>query len=134
MSEAWPYLESALTTAREHGRALLLIQAERLQHSCWRPQVIGSTLNALFAEVLHRAEDLGLALEAARTQAAWGEAHSAILRRPIKVIRFWLKLAQSLPRMTPALISGSSHSRTSLVHSVRLTCTHSRIDNDSNSL
>jgi tetratricopeptide (TPR) repeat protein len=73
VSEAWPYLEAALTIAREHRRALLLIQAERLRARLLAADGDWLSANALFAEVLHRAEDLGLAMEAARTQAAWGE-------------------------------------------------------------
>ncbi|HTP09580.1 MAG TPA: AAA family ATPase [Anaerolineae bacterium] len=74
VSEVWPHLESALTIAREHGRVLLLIQAERAH-----AQLLAATDNwpnaaALFAEVCRQTEDLHLALEVARTQAAWGEA------------------------------------------------------------
>jgi tetratricopeptide (TPR) repeat protein len=72
--EAWSYLESALTIAREHGRALLLIQAERLRAQLLAAKGDWLSADALFAEVLHRTEDLGLAMEAARTRAAWGEA------------------------------------------------------------
>ncbi len=74
VSEAWPYLESALITAREHGRALLLFQAERLKAQLLAANNDWLGADALFAEVLHRTEDLGLAIETARTQAAWGEA------------------------------------------------------------
>ncbi len=72
--EAQPYLESALTTAREHGRALLLIQAERLKAQLLAATGVWPPADTLFAEVVQRAKDLGLPLEAARTQAAWGEA------------------------------------------------------------
>jgi DNA-binding SARP family transcriptional activator len=72
--EAWSYLESALTIAREHGRALLLIQAERLRAQLLAAKGDWLSADALFAEVLHRTEDLGLAMEAVRTRAAWGEA------------------------------------------------------------
>ena len=74
MLEAQPYLESALTTAREHGRALLLIQAERLRAQLLAANGDWPLADTLFAEVMRQAEDLGLLLEAARTQAAWGEA------------------------------------------------------------
>lgn len=74
VSEAGLYLEAALVTARQHGRALLSIQAERLQAQLLAAQGDLSSANALFAEVLHQAKDLDLDLEAARTQAAWGEA------------------------------------------------------------
>ncbi len=73
-AEAEPHLAAALTTAREHGRALLLIQAERLQARLLAANGDWLNANALFAEVLHRTEGPDLAIEAARTQAAWGEA------------------------------------------------------------
>jgi tetratricopeptide (TPR) repeat protein len=74
VSEAGSTLEAALTTAQEHGRALLSIQAKRVQAQLLAAQGDWSSANALFAEVLHQAKDLGLNLEAARTQATWGEA------------------------------------------------------------
>jgi tetratricopeptide (TPR) repeat protein len=72
--EAWPYLESAVATAREHGRALLLIQADRLRAQLLAVKGDWPSADALFAEVLQRTKDLGLEIETARTQAAWGEA------------------------------------------------------------
>lgn len=74
LSEAWPHLESALTIAREHGRVLLLIQAERVYAQWLAATDHWPDADALFAEVWRQAEGLHLAIEAARTQAAWGEA------------------------------------------------------------
>jgi hypothetical protein len=74
ITEVWPHLESALTIAHEQGRVLLLIQAERTRARLLAATDDWPNANALFVEVLHRSEDLGLALEAARTQAVWGEA------------------------------------------------------------
>ncbi len=90
ITEVWPHLESALTIAREHGRVLLLIQAERMHAGLLAATGDWPNANALFAEVLHRSEDLGLALEAARTQAAWGAAalrHSSTLDRGYALLR-----------------------------------------------
>lgn len=74
MSEVWPHLESALTIAREHGRVLLSIQAERTRARLLAATNDWPSANVLFAEVWRQTEDLHLAIEAARTQAAWGEA------------------------------------------------------------
>ncbi len=73
-SEAWLHLEVALTTVHQHGRALLRIQADRVRAQLLAVDGDWPGAKGLFAEVLRRAEDLGLAIECARTQAAWGEA------------------------------------------------------------
>ncbi len=72
--EAGPHLDMALATARTHGRALLLTQGERLRARLLAQRGDWPAANALFAETLERATSLGLPLEVARTQAAWGEA------------------------------------------------------------
>jgi DNA-binding SARP family transcriptional activator/tetratricopeptide (TPR) repeat protein len=71
---AWPHLEAALATARAHGRALLLVQCERLRARWLAGSGDWPAANALFAETSRRAADLNIPLEIARTQAAWGEA------------------------------------------------------------
>jgi hypothetical protein len=52
----------------------LLIQAERLQAQLLAARGEWPRADAQLAEVLQRAEGLGLAIEVARTQAAWGAA------------------------------------------------------------
>jgi tetratricopeptide (TPR) repeat protein len=73
-AEARPHLDAALATARTHGRALLLTQGERLRARLLAEGGDWPAADALFAETLERASGLGLPLEIARTQAAWGEA------------------------------------------------------------
>jgi len=73
-AEASPYLEAALVTARTHGRALLAIQTERLRAQLLACDGDWSSANTLFAETLDQASRLGVPLEVARTQAAWGKA------------------------------------------------------------
>jgi hypothetical protein len=67
-------LEAALGTARAHHRTLLLVQGERLRAALLAAQGDWPAANALFAETLERASGLGLSLEVARVQAAWGQA------------------------------------------------------------
>jgi len=74
VAEAGPHLDAALGTARTHGRALLLTQGERLRARLLAESGDWHAANALFAETLERTSALGLPLEVARTQAAWGEA------------------------------------------------------------
>jgi len=80
-TEAGSHLDAALETARAHGRTLLLLQGERLQARLLAMRQDWDAANALFARTLERTIDLGLSLEAARTQAAWGEA--ALLYAPV---------------------------------------------------
>lgn len=72
--EGQAHLETALTTARAHGRALLLLQSERLRARFVAEREAWPHANARFEEALDQARRLGLPLEIARTQAAWGEA------------------------------------------------------------
>ena len=74
MSEAEPHLVATLATAKEHGRALLLLQSERLYARLLAARGDWSSANALFASTVERASGLDLPLEVARTQAVWGEA------------------------------------------------------------
>ncbi len=73
IAKAEPHLEAALQTARAHGRMLLLMQGERLHARLLATHNNWLAANASFAKTLERASDLGLTLERARTQAAWGE-------------------------------------------------------------
>jgi tetratricopeptide (TPR) repeat protein len=72
--EARPHLEAALATARAQGRALWLVQGERLRARLLAADGNWPAANSLFEETLERATALGLSLEIARTQAAWGQA------------------------------------------------------------
>jgi DNA-binding SARP family transcriptional activator len=71
---AWPHLEEALSTARAHNRALLLVQGERLRACLLAEGGDWPAASALFTQTVERADALGFALEAARSQAAWGQA------------------------------------------------------------
>ncbi len=68
------HLKTALETTRAQGRALLVLQGERAQARLLAARSDWPGANRLFAETLERASHLDLALEAARTRAAWGEA------------------------------------------------------------
>ena len=80
--EAEPHLSAALQTAQAHGRTLLLIQGERLQARLFATRNEWHRANALFAKTLACASSLNLALEVARTQAAWGESLLRYARSP----------------------------------------------------
>jgi len=67
-------LEEALAIARHHHRTLLLVQAERLRAGLLAAAGNWPAADALFAETLKRASALGLPLEIAGVQAAWGRA------------------------------------------------------------
>ncbi len=67
-------LEEALSIARDHHRTLLLVQAERLRASLLAANGEWQAADALFAETLKNASALGLPLEIAGVQAAWGRA------------------------------------------------------------
>ena len=71
---AQPHLEAASATARQHGRILLLIQAERVRARLFAANGDWPGANALFAEIARQTQELDLVIELARTQAAWGEA------------------------------------------------------------
>jgi DNA-binding SARP family transcriptional activator/tetratricopeptide (TPR) repeat protein len=73
-AEAAPYLNAALATTRTQERSLLLVQNERLHAQLLAYQGQWSEAAALFADAVELATRLGLPLEIARTQAAWGEA------------------------------------------------------------
>ncbi len=67
-------LEEALAIARDHQRTLLLVQGERLRASLLAANGDWQAAEALFAETLKSASALGLPLEIAGVQAAWGRA------------------------------------------------------------
>jgi DNA-binding SARP family transcriptional activator len=72
--EAAKPLEEALAFARAHRRTLLLVQGERLRANLLAANGEWPAANQLFAETLDIASSLGLPLEIARVQAAWGKA------------------------------------------------------------
>ena len=72
--EATPYLDAALAKATIQDRSLLLIQSQRLQAHLLASSGQWLEAEALFANALELAHKLGLTLEVARTQRAWGEA------------------------------------------------------------
>ncbi len=74
LDEVEPRLNAALETCRAQGRVLLCMQAERLLARLLAARAAWTDANALFAGLMERSERLGLPLESARTQAAWGEA------------------------------------------------------------
>jgi hypothetical protein len=73
-TEAWPHAQVALETAQNQGRALLILQAERLQASLLAARGDWSTAETYFTQTVTQATSLDLPLEVARTQAAWGRA------------------------------------------------------------
>jgi tetratricopeptide (TPR) repeat protein len=74
VDDAWPHLDTALATARTHGRALLLTQGERLRARLLAAGGDWPAARAAFAQALELGSGLDIPLEAARTQAAWGQA------------------------------------------------------------
>lgn len=74
LADLEPYLERALLLSRSQGRMLLLIQSERVYARLLAAHHDWPAADAIFAGVMQRSADLGLPLERARTQAAWGEA------------------------------------------------------------
>jgi DNA-binding SARP family transcriptional activator/tetratricopeptide (TPR) repeat protein len=74
LTQAALLLDEAIATARAHQRKLLLVQGERLRARLLAMSGDWPAANALFAEILERASGLGLPLEIARVQAAWGMA------------------------------------------------------------
>jgi DNA-binding SARP family transcriptional activator/predicted ATPase len=74
LAEAEARLHSALEMCRAQGRMLLCMQAERLLMGILAARNAWPEATALFAWLTEQAERLGLPLEAARTQAAWGKA------------------------------------------------------------
>jgi DNA-binding SARP family transcriptional activator/predicted ATPase len=80
-AETGQLLVEAVVIAQAHQRALLLVQARRLQARLLAALGDWPAANDLFAKTLESAVSLGLALEIARVQAAWGEnmlKHSAV--------------------------------------------------------
>jgi DNA-binding SARP family transcriptional activator/predicted ATPase len=71
-AEAKIALDAALDVARTHHRDLLLLQGERLHARLLAADGHWDEAAALFAQLLRRSQRY-LPLEAARTQAAWGE-------------------------------------------------------------
>ena len=72
--EALPLVEAAINTARAHRRTLLLIEGECLRAGLLAQAGNWPTANALFTDAMESATSLGLPLEIARVQLAWGEA------------------------------------------------------------
>jgi len=70
--EARAVLDAALSMARTHRRELLLLQGERLSAQLLAAQGKWAEATALFARLVERARRR-FPLEAARTQAVWGE-------------------------------------------------------------
>jgi DNA-binding SARP family transcriptional activator len=81
LNEAESHLDASLAIAKKHGRALLLLQGERLSARLLAARGGWSSARTLFANTVAQAFSLGLPLEAARSQAAWGE--SALLYAPV---------------------------------------------------
>jgi DNA-binding SARP family transcriptional activator len=73
-AEAATPLDEALVFARAHQRTLLLVQGQRLRASFLAVNGDWPAAKALFSETLDLASSLGLPLEIARVQAAWGKA------------------------------------------------------------
>jgi tetratricopeptide (TPR) repeat protein len=73
-AEAALPLEAAIDMAFAHQRTLLLVQGQRLRARLLAAGGDWAAANALFSETLESASGLGLSLEIARVQAAWGEA------------------------------------------------------------
>ena len=69
-----PLLEEALAITRSHQRTLLLVQAQRLNAGLLAATGDWPASDGLFADALRNAAGLGLDLEVARVQAAWGAA------------------------------------------------------------
>jgi tetratricopeptide (TPR) repeat protein len=80
LDEAQACLDAALQTSVSHGRALLLIQAERLKACLLAEQGDWTAAETVFAGLVQRARESGTALEVARTRAAW--ASTATRRAP----------------------------------------------------
>jgi len=74
LTEATMPLDEALAFARAHNRTLLLVQGERLRANILAANGDWPAANTLFAETCDIASGLGLPLEIARVQAAWGKA------------------------------------------------------------
>jgi len=71
--EAETLLTEGLALAHAQGRMLLLLQGERIHARLLADRHDWPAANQLFAETLERATQLGLAIEQARIQAAWGQ-------------------------------------------------------------
>jgi len=69
-----PLLDAAVEIALAHRRTLLLAQAQRLRARLLAACGDWPAAEALFAAALESASGLGLPLEIARVQAAWGDA------------------------------------------------------------
>lgn len=68
------YIERAHATAMAQERSLLLVQSERLSARLLAADGVWPEASARFTRSIERATRLGLTIEAARTQAAWGQA------------------------------------------------------------
>ena len=71
---AWPHLQAALEITQSQGRALLQLQAERVQAGLLAADGDWPAAAACFTTALQQAMGLDIPLEIARTQAAWGQA------------------------------------------------------------
>ncbi len=72
--ESGQLLGLALAIARQHNRTLLLVEGERLHARLLAASGDWPGAQALFASTIESASSLGLPLEIARLQAAWGQA------------------------------------------------------------
>ncbi|MCL4870074.1 MAG: hypothetical protein KJ063_14005 [Anaerolineae bacterium] len=73
-AEARPHLELASQTAQAQGRALLHLQAQRLQAMLAATEGDWAAAEVCFSQSLAQATTLDLPLEIARTQSVWGQA------------------------------------------------------------
>ena len=81
-SDAVNPLKDALKIAHEQHRTLLLVQGERLHGQLLAAGGDWASAETIFSENLEKASDLGLVLEIARSQAAWGMAALQFSPRP----------------------------------------------------
>jgi DNA-binding SARP family transcriptional activator len=74
LTQAGEALEAALAIARSQNRTLLLAEGESLRARLAAASGPWPEARALFSVALEKASELGLPLETAQVQAAWGEA------------------------------------------------------------
>ncbi len=74
VEQARTLIEEAVATARAHQRTLLLVEGECIQAGLMAEDGDWAAANLLFTIAFEKAESLGLPLEVARVQAAWGLA------------------------------------------------------------
>jgi DNA-binding SARP family transcriptional activator/tetratricopeptide (TPR) repeat protein len=82
-AQAAAELEAAIATARAQHRTLLRVQGECLRARLLAARGDWPSAQALFRETLSDAQGLGLPLEVARVQAAWGQCELRYAGDPI---------------------------------------------------